>query len=120
MKNLLATLVLAAFVSMPLGAIAADEAKPAKPDMKTMISHHEKAAEMHKKAAECLKEGKAPKECHEKMMKDCPCKEGDCPCGMMIGHGHGMHKGMKDGGECPHMKKETTMKEKTETKTKTE
>src|SRR4051812_435693 len=35
------------------------------------IKMHEHMADMHKKAAECLKGGKTEKECHEAMMTEC-------------------------------------------------
>lgn len=63
-------------------------------------SRHEKMAEAHRKAAECLKGSKTEKECHDEMMKDAPAGgrhgEGCEMCGHE-GMGKGVRKGMREG-----------------------
>lgn len=80
-------------------------AQPA-PDRQRMIERHEKMADLHKKAAECLKSGKDVKECHDAMLKECPMKgTGSCPlmgemcpmCGKGRGMGPGRGRGMRRG-----------------------
>lgn len=98
-------IVLASFtaVAAVLGAGAADEAAKPAMDRAKMIERHEQMADMHKKAAECLKGSKSVKECHEAMMKDGPGKPGDCAmmgegCPMCGGAGKGMRGGMRGKG----------------------
>lgn len=97
MKNtLLATL--AVFVVL-MGISYAEEAAPAKADHSKQIQMHEKMAEAHKNAAQCLKDGKAKDVCSaelkkamESLKEGCAdCKDGNCPM---------------DGAHCKHKGKE--------------
>ncbi len=61
------------------------------------IELHEKMAEIHKQAAECLKSGKPAQECHTQMMNNCPLKDekNGCPAmGRMWNHRQGMMHGV--------------------------
>ncbi len=62
-------------------------------DPKAKIQMHEHMAEMHTKAAACLKSGKTEAECHEAMMTECKAMKGDMDCPMM-GDMAKMHKHM--------------------------
>ncbi|MFI5347062.1 MAG: hypothetical protein ACHQ51_11875 [Elusimicrobiota bacterium] len=76
-------------------ALAVDKAAPDDAaDRQKMVAMHEKMAEAHKQAAECLKAGKPVKECHDALVAQCPMgKDGSpmmgdmCP---MMGRGKGM------------------------------
>ena len=55
----------------------------------------QKMADMHQRAADCLKSDKSFAECQKEMMANCPMmKNGHCP---MMEHGRGMHRGMMRG-----------------------
>lgn len=91
-------LTLCAALSSAAAVPAAEPAPKEATDRAAMTQKHERMAEMHRKAAECLKSSKAVKECHDAMMKDAPEGgfHGDCA---MCGHGKGMKgKGMRRGG----------------------
>jgi len=66
-------------------------------DPKAHIEMHEKMADAHKKAAECLKAGKPTEECRTQFKQAChDAGQGACP-GMMgkgKGKGMGMHHDM--------------------------
>jgi hypothetical protein len=86
--------VLIFVVGFGFGAHAADvkSADTKMNDPQAKVQMHEHMAEMHKKAADCLRSGKAEKECHEAMMTECKSMgEMDCP---MMGQMNMMHKKM--------------------------
>lgn len=62
-------------------------------DPQAKIQMHEHMAEMHKKAADCLRSGKTEKDCHEAMMAECKDMKGEKDCPMM-GDMEMMHKNM--------------------------
>lgn len=103
------TLLLSLFVAAgsAVSARAAAAGSPA-PDRQKMIEMHEKMADLHKQAAECLKSGKPIKECQDALAAQCPMAKGGCPmmgkdCPMgrggrgMRGRGRGMGRGMGPG-----------------------
>lgn len=57
------------------------------------IQMHEHMADMHKKAAECLKSGKTEKDCRDSMMTECKEMKRDMDCPMMTDMDK-MHKNM--------------------------
>ncbi len=81
MKSAILACLLAAAVAVPSasaqGKSAADDRK------KQEIAGHRAMAAAHEKAAQCLEAGKAEKECHVQLEKDCR------------GIGIGKHCGMK-------------------------
>lgn len=80
----IATFALLAFALSP-GALAqaAKDADRKADKMKEEIAQHRAMAAAHDKAAKCLESGKAEKDCHEQLAKDCK------------GIGIGKHCGMK-------------------------
>lgn len=87
MKRTLAFTLLLAFP-----ALAGERAKA--PDRKELVSMHEKMAERHQAAADCLKANKPVDECNREAMKGCPMmKSGTCP---FMGDMGGMREGMMD------------------------
>ena len=84
----LITLILGTF---SYGDEATKSSATAKDDVQTKIQMHEHMADMHTKAAECLKSGKAEKDCHQEMMSMCKDMKGDCP---MMADMEKMHKHM--------------------------
>jgi len=70
MKLAAALFVTAAALALP--ALAQDKAKQPGPDaIKRDIADHRTLAEAHENAAKCLEAGKAEKECHDQLTKDC-------------------------------------------------
>jgi hypothetical protein len=69
-------------------------------DPQAKMQMHEHMADMHKKAADCLRSGKAESECHDAMMTECK-SMGDMDCPMM-GDMKMMHKNMY--GKMKHQK----------------
>ena len=68
--------------------MAGDKDKKAmKLEGKDHLTMHEKMADAHKKAADCLKEGKADKECHDQFKKE--------------SHAYWKDKGGMKGHSCP-------------------
>lgn len=111
-------LTLCAALAAAAAARAADAEKEAQ-DRAAMTQKHERMAEMHRKAAECLKSGKPATECHDAMMKDAPAgaeRCAGCPmCGPGKGKGMGMGgkgKGMRRGapGAAPDVKPQEDVK----------
>lgn len=97
-------LTLCAALAPVAGARAEDQASKETADRATMTQKHERMAEMHRRAAECLKSAKSVEDCHDALMKEMPAKPGeclfmgkDCPmCGQgmkMRGKGRGMRPG---------------------------
>ncbi len=77
----LATIAACCIAFSALAVESANQAKPkASPDRKQLIEMHQKMAELHRKAADCLKAGKDIQACQDEMAKECPmAKSGDCP-----------------------------------------
>lgn len=94
-RNYRFTGVLAALLSLASYVHAGDTAKSE--DRKSLIEMHEKMAERHRVAADCLKANRPIDECNREAMKGCPMmKSGTCPFMGDMGKMHeGMHHHMK-------------------------
>jgi hypothetical protein len=80
MKNLWLAAGLALICAGPVLGADAPTKEPAKSDVQSKIEMHEKMAQVHKQAADCLRSGKPEKDCNAQAMKDCPmAHSGDCP-----------------------------------------
>jgi hypothetical protein len=91
MKNLTSIVIMAFLSSAGLAHELTDQQR------KEKIELHEKMAERHKVAAECLKSGKSPDDCNMEAMKGCPMTGENCP---FVEKGHMDKQMMRE-----HMKK---------------
>jgi hypothetical protein len=94
-RGILSVLAVVCFFGFGMKSFAEDTAKT-KDQVQSKIEMHEKMAEMHKKAAVCLKAGKPEMECHKDMKEMMvqhkgEMKDMDCP---MMGDMAKMHKHM--------------------------
>ncbi len=72
MARSIAQLVVAGWLVLPLAAVAADKSKQDDPmHVKQSVADHRAMAEAHLNAARCLESGKAEKDCHDQLAKDC-------------------------------------------------
>lgn len=68
-------------------ALAAEKAKPhGAAEAKKDVTDHRAMAEAHLNAAKCFEAGKAEKECHEQLAKDCKGLAIGKYCGMKHNH----------------------------------
>lgn len=104
MKTLLLALQAFALVlTFGFSALADHHEKGKAPTVQEEIEHHQHVADLHSKAAECLKGGKTQQECHDAMMAQCKehCKD---HCKGMA-HMDGCPMEHKHGGKSGKMKK---------------
>lgn len=66
--------------------LAADARKSVSAEARKDIASHRAMAEIHNNAAACLEAGKAEKECHAQLQKDCKGVGIGKYCGMKHGH----------------------------------
>lgn len=72
MRNRAITIVVAGFMVLAGAALAADKGKKDDPaHVRKDVGDHRAMAEAHLNAAKCLESGKAEKECHAQLAKDC-------------------------------------------------
>lgn len=72
MKNRLLIVVLATALFAGAGiAVAAEKKKDDPAHVKKDVADHRAMADAHLNAAKCLEGGKAEKDCHEQLAKDC-------------------------------------------------
>ena len=72
MRRLMATLLVAGFALLPVGAVAQDKGKKDDPaHVRKDILDHRAMAEAHLNAAKCLEAGKTETECQAQLAKDC-------------------------------------------------
>jgi hypothetical protein len=72
MRRLIARLAMAGLLILPVAATAADKSKQDDPaHVKEGVADHRAMAEAHLNAARCLEAGKAEKDCHAQLAKDC-------------------------------------------------
>lgn len=86
MKTLIA-MVVAAFLALPVAAVAADKSKKDDPaHVNKDVADHRAMAEAHLNAAKCLESGKPEKDCHAQLAKDCKGLAIGKYCGMRHKH----------------------------------
>ena len=72
MKNrILAVILATALVGIVGTAVAAEKKKDDPAHIRKDVADHRAMADAHLNAAKCLESGKAEKECHEELAKDC-------------------------------------------------
>lgn len=79
-----AVIVIGAMFAVP--GPAADAKKSVSAEARKDIANHRAMAEAHNNAAACLEAGKAEKECHAQLQKDCKGVGIGKYCGMKHGH----------------------------------
>ena len=71
MQIRIVTIILAALLAVSAPARAGEKKKEDPAHVKEDIANHRAMADAHLNAAKCLESGKAEKDCHEQLAKDC-------------------------------------------------
>lgn len=86
MQSRALTIVFVALIAASGAGLAAEKKKDDPAHVKRDIADHQAMADAHLNAAKCLESGKAEKECHEQLAKDCKGLAIGKYCGMKHKH----------------------------------